>query len=46
VSFRNWQYIAYYDGNGYVVLGKRKHEEINGSCSQHIYKVTFRMRTM
>src|SRR5215218_406266 len=24
VSFHNWQYIAYYNKDGYVVLGKRK----------------------
>lgn len=24
VSFQDWQYIAYYDENGFVVLGKRK----------------------
>ena len=24
VSFRNWQYIAFYNKDGYVVLGKRK----------------------
>lgn len=27
VSFQNWQYIAYYDQNGFVVLGKRKLNE-------------------
>ena len=24
VSYKNWQFIAYYDSNSYVVLGKRK----------------------
>jgi hypothetical protein len=27
VSFRNWQYIAYYNKDGHVVLGKRKLDE-------------------
>lgn len=29
VTFRNWQYIAYYNKDSYVVLGKRKLHEIN-----------------
>ena len=27
VSFGNWQYIAFYNRDGYVVLGKRKLDE-------------------
>jgi hypothetical protein len=38
VTFRNWQYIAYYNKNGYVVLGKRELGNDKWELKQTPYK--------
>jgi hypothetical protein len=38
VTFRNWQYIAYYNKNGYVVLGRRKLGNHKWELKQTPYK--------
>ena len=38
VSFRNWQYIAYYDKKGFVVLGKRRLNDTKWELEQTRYK--------
>lgn len=38
VSFGNWQYIAYYDRKGFVVLGKRKLNDAKWELEQTPYK--------
>jgi hypothetical protein len=41
VTFRNWQYIAYYNKNGFVVLGKRKLGSDKWQLKQTPYKGNF-----
>jgi hypothetical protein len=38
VTFHNWQYIAYYNKDGYVVLGKRKWSDDKWELKQTQYK--------
>ena len=38
VTFQNWQYISFYNKNGFVVVGKRKLNEIRWVLKQTQYK--------
>lgn len=38
VNFRHWQYIAYYNKDGFVVLGKRKLNSVKWELRQTQYK--------
>lgn len=38
VTFHNWQYIAFYNKNGFVVLGKRKSDDTEWILKQTQYK--------